>query len=614
MWLLLACTVLTPPGTDLPDTLIPDTGIPDTGIPDPPLPSGLTVLDHVAIVDADGRRDNRAVLLLDGRIERVTESGAAWPADADVIDATGLTVIPGLVDSHVHLATAGTTEPVGDMLEVNLRATLAAGVTEVVDLGGPISLFALRDAIDRGDAIGPRIHAAGPFLTVVGSHPCETFPDPTLCTFVDASDAASVAATRVAEGADLLKVALADAAFTPWGATPRLDLDSLDAIAAAGLPVWAHVDADDDVVDAVEHGVSVLAHPAFAAPMGPDAVAAAARADAITSTVSAFANVGKLSSLVAPDPAIQANWDAVAADPGLLLPGFVAANATWDANVRANLRTLHAEGARVLPGSDAGYYFVPHGTGLLDELDAMVTLGWTPLEALTAATVDAHAVLGEDGGRIEAGATADLVLITGDPSADLAALRHVHSVYLRGVRWDPLAELSPGVLETVCLDASDCAPDEACDALLHACNLACDAPYDSDDTRDDNGDSTRDHACGADAWCMPEDGTVTDPEGVCHEEPPCDLYNQDCTPEAYGLACVPYDTDTNACWYGGARAAGQTCSWDNAGLACAPGLFCSHIDAHCYTLCDPEAPDSCTTGRCRQQFSAEGAPWFGLCY
>ena len=54
MWLLLACTALPPPG-------IPDTGIPDTGIPDTPLPNGLTVLDHVAIVDADGRRDNRAV-------------------------------------------------------------------------------------------------------------------------------------------------------------------------------------------------------------------------------------------------------------------------------------------------------------------------------------------------------------------------------------------------------------------------------------------------------------------------------------------------------------------------------------------------------------------------
>jgi len=154
MWLLLACTALTPR-----DTQRPDTGITDTDIPDNPLPSGLTVLDHVAIVDADGRRDNRAVLLLDSRIERVTEAGREWPADADVIDATGLTVIPGLVDSHVHLATAGTTEPVGDMLEVNLRATLAAGVTEVVDLGGPVSLFALRDAIDRGDAIGPRIHA-----------------------------------------------------------------------------------------------------------------------------------------------------------------------------------------------------------------------------------------------------------------------------------------------------------------------------------------------------------------------------------------------------------------------------------------------------------------------
>lgn len=559
------------------------------------------MLDDVAVVDAGGRREGRAVLLLDGRIERVTAAGGPWPDDAVVVDGAGRTVIPGLVDAHVHLATAGTTEHVGDMLAVNLRATLAAGVTEVVDLGGPLSLLALRDAIARGDAVGPRIHAAGPFLTAVGSHPCETFPDPTLCTFVDASDAAGIAAARVAEGADVLKVALADASFTPWGATPRLDLDALDAVVATGAPVWAHVDEDEDVIDAVDHGVAVLAHPVFAGPMGADALAAAARAEAVTTTLSAFANVGRLGALVAPDPAIQADWDAAATDLGALPEGFAEESAAWAAHVRTNLVALRGAGARVLPGSDAGYYFVPHGAGLLDELDALVALGWTPLEALTAATLDARLVLGSEGGLVEAGAPADLVLVDGDPSVDLGALRRVAAVYVAGRAFDPAADLVPGPIGGACLEDADCPVGEACDAFLHACGGACPDPAASDDP------------CGAEAWCMPTDGLAAE-DGVCHDEVPCDLYDQDCAPAYYGLACVPYDGDTSACWYGGPRRAGEACGWDDPAVACAPGLFCSRIDGRCYTLCDPEGPESCPTGRCRTQRTSAGEPWFGLCY
>jgi imidazolonepropionase-like amidohydrolase len=468
-----------------------------------------------------------------------------------------------------------------------------------VDLGGPLSLLALRDAIGRGDALGPRIHAAGPFLTAVGSHPCETFPDPTLCTFVDATDAGAVATARVDAGADVLKVALADASFTPWGETPRLDVAVLDAVVAAGRPVWAHVDEDEDVVDAVEHGVAVLAHPVFAAPMGAAALAAASRAEGVTSTVSAFANVGRREALVAADPAIQADWDS--ADPDAIAPGFAEESAAWAANARANLAALRAAGARVLPGSDAGYYFVPHGTGLLDELDALVALGWTPVEAIGAATVEARGVLGVEGGRVEAGAPADLVLVEGDPSADLAALRSVRRVWVGGVAWDAEADLLPAPTEGVCLEDADCAPTEACDGLQHACGGACAPAYASAND------------CGAESWCMPADGVATTTSGVCHGETPCDLYGQDCSPAYYGQACVPYDLDTAACWYGGPRGPGDRCSWDEPDAACEPGLFCSHIDARCYVLCDPDAPDTCAVGSCQRQRAEGGEAWFGLC-
>jgi imidazolonepropionase-like amidohydrolase len=564
------------------------------------------VLDHVGVVDAYGSRPDRAVLLLDDRIYAESAAGREWPEDATVLDGTGRFVIPGLVDSHVHLAYGGATVWVGDTLDGDLRATLYAGVTEVVDLGGPTSLFDIRDRL----LVPLRIHAAGPFLTAVGSHPCETWPDDGLCTFVTAEDAGSVASARMAEGADVLKVALADASFTPWGATPRLDLDALDAIVGAGAPVYAHVDEDEDVIDGANAGVSVLAHPAFAAEMGDEALAAAATVSAVHSTVAAFRGVVDLVDGVtdptdpdlALDPAVAANWVYVQAHPEVLLEGWADESRGWTQHVRANLAALRAAGAVVVPGSDAGYYFVPHGAALRGELAELVDAGWTPLEALTAATLTAREVLGVEGGLVQAGEPADLVVLAGDPAEDLGALAAVEAVVLGGRVLSREEILTVDLLDpggTACLDAADC--DGACDGVAHACVDACAPPY------------ATAGQCDEASWCMPADGVATTEEGACHAEEPCDLYAQDCEPAAYGQACVPYDVDTNACWYGGTRQVGQSCTWESEEDACEPGLFCSWITYRCYELCDPDRADTCSAGRCTRQVAEDGSPWFGLC-
>lgn len=583
MLLLLGCAASPPEGTRLPGDVL--------------------VLDHVTVVDADGARTDRAVLVAGAAILDVRDGGGDW-GDAEVRDARGLYVVPGLVDAHVHLAYAGTTVAVGDTLAANLRATLRHGITQVVDVGGPAVLFDVRDR----DVLAPRILATGPFLTAAGSHPCETWPDPGLCRFVDADDAAAAALALADAGADAIKVALADGAFTSWGATPRLDIDALIAIVSVGLPVYAHVDTDTDVIEAVAAGATLLAHPAFADAMGGDALAAAATVRAVHTTVGAFAGVVDLvDGALDPgdpdlllDPAVAASWAAVQADPDVLLEGWVEQSRGWTANVRANLPALRTAGATVIPGSDAGYYFVPHGAGLHRELRELVDAGWTPLEALAAATLDARRALDLPGGRIEAGAPADLLLLTEDPVLSVDALAAIDTVMLAGVPW------SPDALATVdlwagdgdlCLDDGDCDPAQRCDGLDHVCAPSCDAPY------------AASGSCDEASWCMPAEGA-----GICHAEPPCDLYAQDCAPAWYGQACVPYDVDTNGCWYGGARGVGETCAWDSAALACAPGLFCSSVDARCYELCDPDAPDTCpATARCLRQEAAPGVPWFGLC-
>ena len=555
--------------------------------------AGATVVDAVS-------RQGQAQVCVEGEAIAWVEAGEAVPEGA--VDLTGGYLVPGLVESHAHLAHSGATVLVDDTLEFNLRAQLYFGVTTVVDAGGPVALFDLRD---RLTGPSPRVVAAGPFLTAVGSHPCESMPSPDLCVFTETGEAA---AALVEAGADVLKVAVADAAFSPWGATPRLDLGALDTIAAQGLPVLAHVDTDQDALDALAHGATVLAHPPFAADIGAEALEATLDARAVHSTVSAFAGVAELDSmdldaLILPE-AVRENWAYVQVHPEVLVDGWAEASAGWADNARSNLAAMTEAGVTVVPGSDAGYYFVPHGQGLHEELAELEALGWSGAETLASATLHARQALDLPGGRIEAGEPADLLVLGSDPRDGAAAWAGIETVIVRGEAF-ARAELHPEVAagtilssggEGACLSHDDC-DSGACEGLSHACAESCPVPW-----------STVSE-CGAEAWCMSADG-ASDPQGACREEDSCDLYAQDCAPTYYEMACLPFDEDTNACWYGGPRRAGETCDTSAAETSCAPGLYCSPVDAHCYALCD----GSCEVGSCHPVERSDGSRWFGLCY
>ena len=573
------------------------------------------LLWNATVIDESGRREHVAVLIDGDSISAVVPAGDALPEGA--FDATGRFVVPGLVDSHVHLAHSGTLEAVGDTLDNNLRAQTLSGITQVVDLGGPRSLFDLRDRLDLAGGPTPRIWATGPFLTTAASHPCESAPNADLCVFVDTPESGTVETAALATaGADGIKIALADAGFSRWGPTPRLDLDVLSAITAGSLPVWAHVDTQTDAVDAVANGALLLGHPPFDAPLDEAGAALLAEAEAVATTVSAFANVGRLldGSLDPQDPSLEltdgqrASWQRVADSPGTLLPGWAEANLEWMESARGSLASLEIAEVLVVPGSDAGYNFVPHGRGLHDELQELVALGLDPRTVLVRATFAARQVLGLPGGRIAAGEPADLLLLAEDPDLNIGALSRPDRVVLRGRAWtaDTIrsADLLPdGASEggDACLEHADCSTG-ACDALSHACAGSCAVPYETVDT-----------SCGSTAWCMPADA-ATDAQGVCREEELCSLEEQDCGPEPYDRACLPYDEDTNACWYAGPRVVGQTCATTTESTSCEAGLYCSPVDAHCYALCLPEGPESCARpSRCVVIPKADGSQWFGLC-
>ena len=565
------------------------------------VPNGAVVLDQVTVVDALQVRPHAAVVLSGRRIHAVLDAGGPWPAHATVLDLPGRTVIPGLIDAHVHLFHSGALDPVGPTLDHNLAAQLAWGVVGVADLGAPEAVFELRDDVAAGRRVGPRIWATGPMLTAAGSHPCETDHDPHLCRFVDGDGPAQVAALARADG---LKVALADAAFSPWP-TPRLDLDDLAditaAAAAAHQPVTVHVDAPSDASDAADAGAWMLAHPVFSeAVANPVALP-------VTSTLAAFDGPQALEQgdllgddLSGTPEAVIEDWTGWRDRLDAFLPGWVEESAAWSEAARANLATRHARGDALLAGSDAGYWLVPHGLALHRELRALVDLGLSPRDAIEAATLTPALALGwTDLGEVAAGQAASLVVLAANPLSDIDHTRAIEQVWVDGALVQPEDALAPGN-SGVCTSDADCGPGDGCDGLASVCVRACDAAFDPFAD------------CGPDAACLPGDGL---PGGapVCRGVRGCDPYAQDCAPALYAEACLPLDLDTSACWPAGNGAVGDDCGWDAPEAGCAAGLYCSPVTETCFELCDPDHSDTCGAGTCQRQ-RVDGEPWFGLCY
>ena len=560
--------------------------------PEPDWPRTGVALTGATLIDADGARQNMTLVLENDRIFAVVPAEVTLPERITRLPMEGRFILPGLIDSHVHLAHGGAPWWVGDTLAANLRAQLAFGVTSVQDLGGPTWLFEVRDAIDEGALLGPTMRATGPMLTAEGSHPCESTYDRELCRFAHGD---AEGRELLDEGADALKIALQDASFTPWP-TPRLDLADLDALCSLGAPTWVHVGEGADARDAIAAGCRQLAHVPFGDPV------AELDADVVLSTISAFEGVGwalagpDSSELVGVDPAVLESWRQARENPALLLEGWPEASAEWAAQARQNLAALIASGTPVIAGSDAGYTFVPHGLALHWELEALVAAGMDEREAIAAATSEPAALLGwDDPGRLQPGTRADLLVLSADPLEDIRNTRAVVAVARNGQFHSPdeWLEMPLGRLESgLCLEDADC-PDARCDRVEHRCSTPCVAWSD-------------DPVCGAEAWCPPADGLRG--EGACRAEPTCDWRAQDCAPASYAETCVPRDRDTATCWPAGTRGQGERC-----GGGCAEGLYCSPVSDLCLALCDPEAP-GCAVGACHTVVDASGAPWFGLCW
>ncbi|MFE6054253.1 amidohydrolase family protein [Kitasatospora sp. NPDC056446] len=372
-----------------------------------------------------------AVLVEDTVIRAVgprSEVDALAGPDAERSGHPDGTILPGLVDGHVHLAFDAGPDPVATLAATGddelYRAMagraaqlLASGVTTVRDLGDRGGLAGrLRDAVAAGRAVGPRILSAGAPLTPPGGH----------CWFFggEAQGGAQirdVVRRNLRLGADLIKVMATGGHLTAGGASmweSQYDVPDLALVVEeahrAGRRVAAHAHGTDGVRAAVAAGVDTVEHCTLANADGFDAPDELARE---------LARKG-----IAVCTAISADWRNYAAKYGDRITGRLLGRIGW----------LEERGVRLVAGTDAGIPGAPFDD-FVGSLELFEHLGFTPSRTIELATVDTAAALGlaERTGRIAPGLDADLLVVAGDPTRSVAALRDIELVVTRGTPHRP---------------------------------------------------------------------------------------------------------------------------------------------------------------------------------
>jgi imidazolonepropionase-like amidohydrolase len=406
-------------------------GLPGLAGADPtPADSGVTLIRNVRVFDGERGLGARTVLLDHGRIANIDYRGPT-PSDARVVEGTGKTLLPGLIDSHVHAFHA-------------LEMPLLFGVTTQLDMFTPIeSLRDIRARMAAGTNTDKAdVFTAGYLATVPGGHGTEYgVPIPTLSRADQAEDWVKA---RIAEGSDYIKIII-EPGGRGRGPLPTLDAPTVRALVAAahrhGKLAVVHAETMESAEEAIYAGADGLMH-LFFDQMGGTRFAALARSH----------HIFVVPTYVVFEPGAGRAGSATVADsPGFapLLPASVRSAlhqtsrggdpAQLDRVMGANIRALLAAHVPILAGTDSSNTGTYYGVSLHRELELLVEAGLSPPEALRAATAaPADAFHLRDRGRIAAGLRADLLLVDGDPTIDILATRRIIEVWKGGLSANPL--------------------------------------------------------------------------------------------------------------------------------------------------------------------------------
>ena len=390
------------------------------------------LITNVRIFDGTGREPFTGAVRVEGdRIAEVLTGAPPAPNGATRIDGGGRTLMPGLIESHAHLSLADLAPldldrlPIEEQMLItlrNARTMLDCGYTSAFSAAAakPRLDVVLRREIDAGREVGPRLLANGPEITVTGGlgdtnllH-LPLYETPTFSWVADGPDAVRrVCRMLVREGVDLLKLNLSGDLGTsgyPPDRTPMTDGEvaaAMEVARAAGIRVAAHCRSAESVLLGLRHGVEVIYHANYADERALDALEAA-----------------KDRVFVGPAVGITYNLSQAVGQWGITPDRVRFFERELEATVDVMGR-LKKRGVRVLPGGDYGFPFTPHGTYARDLWLFVKVLGFTAMDTLMAATRLGGEIMGRPGelGVVKTGALADLLLVDGDPLADISILQ-----------------------------------------------------------------------------------------------------------------------------------------------------------------------------------------------
>jgi len=421
------------------------------------------------LIDGSGAppRHNDGVLIQNGRLRVIGPRALdRAPDNARRIDATGKWILPGLIDGHIHIFQTGGLDARPDVVpnpqgrayadvvgeirrapQVYLRAYVCSGITSVVDPGGAMWEFNLRDARED-DALAPRLAYSGPLLATYDPPALEVGNDDPIWLMKDAEQVRAMVANLVSHKPDMIKIWFVHRAGDDLASQAALVRVAVEAAHKAGLRAAVHATTLQTAALAVDAGADILVHSVGDRDVDDEFVRKVVARRVIyvpTLIVGRSYREVRMREVVFEDferecapPATIASFDVLKTLPDAMLPRPSQPLPDQTPVQQRNLKRLIDAGAIVAAGTDAGNTRTLHGPSLHREFVLMAEAGLTPMQIIVSATANGAKLMGREKelGQLRERMLADVLILDADPLADIRNTRKISRVIRGGALYE----------------------------------------------------------------------------------------------------------------------------------------------------------------------------------